>query len=134
MQGVMVDSSVWVSYFRGGEGSDSVADAVDYLLAGDEVIVDEIILTELIPFMRIRGEAEAENALLALANPPMEIDWPQLRQWQEQCLRSGINKVGIPDLIIAQHAKNMDVPLFSLDRHFPLIAPICGLKLWPDKP
>ena len=131
MQGVMVDSSVWVSYFRGGKESDSVADAVDYLLAGDEVVVDEIILTELIPFMRIRGEAEAENALLALTNPPLEIDWSQLRQWQELCLRNGVNKVGIPDLIIAQHAKNMDVPLFSLDCHFPLIAPICGLKLWP---
>ncbi len=133
MQGVMVDSSVWVSYFRGGKDSDSVADAVDYLLAGDEVVVDEIILTELIPFMRIRGEAEAENALLALTNPPLEIDWLQLRQWQELCLRNGVNKVGIPDLIIAQHAKNIGVPLFSLDRHFLLIAPICGLKLWPGR-
>lgn len=133
MQGVMVDTSVWVSYFRNGPESEPVADALDYLLADGEVVVDEIILWELLPFMRLRGEAEAEEALLALSNPPLAPDWPQLRQWQEQCLRHGVNKVGIPDLLIAQHAKALGVPLFSLDRHFSLMAPLVGLRLWPDR-
>ena len=133
MPGVMVDTSVWVAYFRGGKDFYPVADALDYLLADGDVVVDEIILSELLPFMRIRGEAEAEDALLALDNPPLAPDWPQLRQWQEQCLRHGVNKVGIPDLLIAQHAKALGVPLFSLDRHFPLMAPLVGLELWPGK-
>ena len=131
MQGVMVDTSVWVAYFRGGRKDRTVGDALDYLISGDEAVVDEIVLTELVPFMRLRGEAEAEEVLSALRNPPMEIDWPGLRDLQEKCLRAGINKVGIPDLAIAQHAIRLDIPLFSLDGHFPLVAGISELRLWP---
>lgn len=133
MQGVMVDTSVWVAYFRGGDGTDTIANALDYLLAGDEAVTNEIILTELLPFMRIRREKDAETALLALPNPEFSINWQELRGLQEKCLRDGVNNVGIPDLAIALHAKNLGVPLFSLDRHFKLIAPLCGLSLWPEE-
>jgi predicted nucleic acid-binding protein len=37
------------------------------------------------------------------------------------CLRNVINKVGIPDLIIAQHAIQNALSLFSLDKHFELL-------------
>lgn len=131
MQGVMVDTSVWVAYFRNGRKDAAVTDALDYLIAGDEAVVNEIVLTELVPFMRVRGEMAAEASLMALRNPPMEIDWTALRGLQEQCLRAGINKVGVPDLMLAQHAMRLGIPLFSLDRHFPLIAGICPLRLWP---
>ena len=131
MQGVMVDTSVWVAYFREGDAAKSVADALDYLLSGDEVVTNEIILTELIPFMRLRREKRAEEALLALPNPELRIDWPGVRALQEKCLRAGINSVGIPDVIIALHSKGLDIPLFSIDRHFRLLAPLCGLRLWP---
>lgn len=127
----MVDTSVWVSYFRGGDDSKSVADALDYLLSGDEVVTNEVILTELVPFMRIRRERNAEVALLALPNPELQIDWLGVRGLQEKCLRAGVNNVGIPDLVIALHAKGLDLPLFSVDRHFRLIAPLCGLRIWP---
>jgi predicted nucleic acid-binding protein len=46
------------------------------------------------------------------------------------CLRNGINKVGIPDLIIAQNAKQHGVALFTCDRHFLLIAKHGGLNLF----
>ena len=131
MQGVMVDTSVWVSYFRGGDDSKSVADALDYLLSGDEVVTNEVILTELVPFMRIRRERNAEAALLALPNPELQIDWLGVRDLKEKSLRAGVNNVGIPDLVIALHAKGLDLPLFSVDRHFRLIAPLCGLRIWP---
>ena len=48
MQGVMVDTSAWVAYFRNEKGDGAVAEAVDYLLAGDEALLNEIILTELV--------------------------------------------------------------------------------------
>ena len=131
MQGVMVDTSAWVAYFRGGKASAPVADAVDYLLSGDEALLDEVVLTELVPFFRVRGETGAEEALSAVRNPPLQIDWPALRDLQERCIRAGINKVGVPDLVIAQHAMRLGVPLFSLDRHFALVAGISELKLWP---
>ena len=79
MQGVMVDTSAWVAYFRGGKAAAPVADAVDYLLSGDEALLDEVVLTELVPFFRVRGETAAEEALSAVRNPPLQIDWPALR-------------------------------------------------------
>ena len=54
-----------------------------------------------------------------------------VRALQETCLRSGINKVGLPDLIIAQQAIRLGIPLFSLDRHFTLMSKHVSLALWP---
>lgn len=128
----MVDTSVWVSYFRGDRETTKIADGVDYLIAGDEAVVNEAILAELVPFMRVRGEKSAEEALLAIKSPPMKINWNGIMEMQEKCLRTGIIKVGIPDLMIAQHAIQLEIPLFSQDRHFTLISKIFGLKLWPS--
>ena len=130
MTEVLVDTSVWISYFR-GDGGKAVTDAVTYLISGNEALVNDIILTELLPHMAVRGERECAEALSALNCPPITTDWTALRVLQETCLRAGINKVGIPDLIIAQEAMRLDVPLFSLDKHFPLIATVSPLRLWP---
>ena len=43
---VLVDTSVWVSYFRGG--SPVISEKVDSLLAGEEVCVPKIVLAELL--------------------------------------------------------------------------------------
>lgn len=48
---------------------------------------------------------------------------------QLTCLRNGINKVGIPDLIIAQHAIQNNLSLFSLDKHFTLLGRHMPLNL-----
>ena len=131
MMDVLVDTSVWVSYFRGERGDKKAVDALDYLLSGDEAIVNDVILSELVPFMNVRGDTTCADALLALRSPVLEIDWPDIRALQETCLRSGINKVGLPDLIIAQQAIRLGIPLFSLDRHFVLMSKHVPLALWP---
>ena len=61
--------------------------------------------------------------------PPLTIDWEDLIQMQVECLRHGINKVGIPDLMIAQHAIQNHLELYSRDRHFKLIAQYVPLFL-----
>ena len=131
MNDVIVDTSVWVSYFRGDTAGKCAADALEYLLSGDEAIVNDVILSELLPFMAVRGEKNCADAVSAVRSPKLKIDWAGIRTLQETCLRNGINKVGIPDLIIAQQAISLDIPLFSLDRHFPLMAKCTPLKVWP---
>ncbi|MBO7621212.1 MAG: PIN domain-containing protein [Victivallales bacterium] len=130
MTGVLVDTSVWIPYFRGGKDGKEAANALDYLLSGDEAIVNDVILSELLPFMNVRGETQCTEALLALQSPALEIDWPDIRALQDTCLRSGIKKVGLPDLIIAQQAIRLGIPLFSLDRHFTLMSRHMNLVLW----
>ena len=133
MNGVIVDTSVWVAYFRGDKTCKSAADALAYLLSGDEAVVNDVILSELLPFMNVRGEKQCADALSAIPSPTLEIDWNEIRSLQETCLRNGINKVGIPDLIVAQQAMQLGMPLFSLDRHFALMSKCLELKLWPFK-
>ena len=132
MRGVIVDTSVWIAFFQGRPEDKISSDALDYLLSRDEVLINDIILTELVPFLNVRGEIERASSLSVLPSPSLETDWNELRKLQETCIRSGINKVGIPDLMIAQQAMRLDVSLFSIDKHFPLIAQIAPLRLWPD--
>lgn len=133
MNDVLVDTSVWISFFRNHEEEKQIADALDYLLAGDEAIVNDVILAELLPSIIARRETELEELFCALRKPQLETDWKEIIDLQVQCLRAGINKVGLPDLIIAQQAISLDVPLFSMDRHFSLISKIVPLRLWPGK-
>ena len=64
MSGVIVDTSVWIAFFRGTPENRATSDALDYLLSGDEVLVNDIILTELVPFLNLRGESERAASLL----------------------------------------------------------------------
>ena len=40
MNGVLADTSVWIAYLKGRPEDKRVADALDYLLSGDEAVVN----------------------------------------------------------------------------------------------
>jgi predicted nucleic acid-binding protein len=46
------------------------------------------------------------------------------------CLRNDINKIGLPDLIIAQYAMQNELVLFSHDKHFAKISRHVPLALY----
>lgn len=115
---VLVDSSVWIDYFR-GEGP---ADTIDLLIDQNLVVTNELILAELLPFVYQKQQRKLAAILLELQRQPMHIDWLEIIEMQTLCLRNGINGIGIPDLIIAQNAMQGNLLLFSNDKHFPLIA------------
>lgn len=122
---VLVDSSVWVAYFRGT----SDLPALDWLIEEDLVITNDIILAELTPPLLVRGERRLARLLRGIERLPLTLDWDGIIQMQVTCLRNGINNVGIPDLIIAQHAIQNGISLFSLDKHFPLLSKHIPLNL-----
>jgi len=112
---VLVDSSVWIEYFRGsGPGSE-----LNYLIDENLVVVNDLILAELLPALHIRRQRKLISLLKEIARRPVDVDWDDIVQLQITCLRNGINKVGIPDLIIAQHAIRNGLELLSRDKHFP---------------
>ena len=49
---------------------------------------------------------------------------------QVTCLRNGINKVGISDLIIAQNAMQNGLRAFAVDKHFRLLHQVMPLDLY----
>jgi len=122
---VLVDSSVWVAYFRGMAG---VA-AVDWLIEEGLVVTNDLILAELTPPLLVRGERKLASLLLEMERPPLSLDWDDIIQLQVICMRNGINKAGIPDLIIAQHAMQNNLSLYSLDKHFMLLSKHVHLNL-----
>ena len=122
----LVDTSVWIDYFRNG----ITADMVDTLIKEDELCINDVILAELIPSINQRREFELKGLLLSIPKLQLRIDWDGLVSMQTENLRNGINKVGMADLMIAQNAMQNGVSLFSCDRHFQLMSAIMPLPLF----
>ena len=123
---VLVDSSVWIDYFRGSNETDTL----DHLIDNGLVIINDLILAELVPPLILRKQQQVISILNAIDRVPMSIDWRQLIDMQVMCIQEGINKVGIPDLIIAQNAIANSLKLHSHDKHFKLMSSCVGLSLY----
>lgn len=122
---VLVDSSIWIEYFL-GSGNHA---RLDFLIEENLVVVNDLILAELIPALHLRRQRKLIGLMREIACPPLDVDWDDLIVMQITCLRHGINKVGIPDLMIAQHAIQNHLELYSRDKHFSLIAQHVALFL-----
>ena len=122
---VLVDSSVWVAYFRGA----SDLPALEWLIEEGLVVTNDLILAELTPALLVRGERKLVGLLREIECVPLALDWEGIIEMQVTCLRNGINKVGIPDLIVAQQAVQCNLSLFSLDKHFRLLSEHVPLNL-----
>lgn len=123
---ILVDTSVWIDYFRNG----STADALDKLIESDMICINDVILSELLPSINQRHEEELKELLLSFPKLQMKIDWNEIVFMQTKNLHNGINKVGLPDLMIAQNAIQNNVTLFSCDKHFQLIKNLFPLYLF----
>ena len=123
---VLVDSSIWVDYFR----DIGQADALEFLIEEDLVVLNDLILAELIPPLNIQKKKNVIKLLREIKRQPMSIDWVEIIQLQTLCLTKGINGVGIPDLIIVQNAIQGGLKLFSNDKHFSLISKHLPLELF----
>ena len=122
---VLVDTSIWVEYFRSGNSSK----VIDFLLDENLLVINNLILAELIPFLKIRRQRKVVSLLHHIKNLELSINWDQITEFQFRCLKNGLNGIGIPDLIVAQNAKQNQCEIYSLDNHFSLMKDILGLQL-----
>lgn len=123
---VLVDNSVWIEYFRGGNNFNQL----DFLIDENLVVINDLILAELIPFLKIRNQRRVIKLLQHINKLAIHVEWDQLIEFQYKCLRNGLNGVGTPDLIIIQNAKQNHCPIYSFDNHFKLIADIVAVDLF----
>ena len=123
---VLVDSSVWIDYFRAGANDDRLDDLIDNNL----VATNDLILTELVPYLLLCNQRRIVELLYTVENIELTIDWGQLIQWQYRCLKQGLNGIGIPDLIIAQNTLQSRCLLYSLDAHFESMQDILDIGLF----
>lgn len=122
---IIVDTSVWVEYFRHGNSSAKL----DFLIDEDLIVINDLILAELVPFLKIQNQKKIIKLLFNIKNLDLILNWDQIIEFQFDCLKNGLNGIGIPDLIVAQNAKQNHCEIYSLDNHFRLMKDILGLQL-----
>jgi predicted nucleic acid-binding protein len=121
----IVDTSVWIDYFRAGNNSEKL----DFLIDENLIVINDLILAELVPYLKIRNQQKIISLLYAINKLDLLIDWNQIIEFQFKCLKNGLNGIGIPDLIIAQNAKQNFCKIYSLDNHFKLMEDILDLQV-----
>jgi predicted nucleic acid-binding protein len=122
---VLVDTSIWVDYLRSGNFSEKL----DYFIDENLIVTNDLILAELVPFLKIRNQKKLISLLRNIRRLDLFINWNQIIDYQYKCLKNGINAVGIPDLIIAQNAIQNDCEIFTQDNHFSLMRDILNLNI-----
>jgi predicted nucleic acid-binding protein len=129
MNKILVDSSVWISFFKGTtEGK-----LLFPLLDSNSACINDLILAELIPSLNHKKEMILVGLLKSIERIKMEIDWEDIIHMQTINLKNGINKVGVPDLVIAQNAIQNKIRLFSFDKHFEIMRKHIDIKIFEIK-
>ena len=121
---VLVDTSVWVEYFNKGDNFEKL----DLIIDENLVVTNDLILAELIPFLKVRKQNKIIELLKSISNLQLQINWDEVIEYQIKCLKKGINGIGIPDLIIAQNARQNDCEIYSLDSHFKALSKVVNIK------
>ena len=122
---ILVDTSIWIEYFRSGNNSEKL----DFLIDENLIVINNLILAELVPSLRVRGLRKIIKLLYNINKLELSINWDQIIELQFKCLKNGLNGIGIPDLVLAQNAKQNHCKIYTLDRHFELMKDILKLQL-----
>ncbi|MDR1932438.1 MAG: PIN domain-containing protein [Spirochaetales bacterium] len=120
----IIDSCVWIDYFKKKINFKEISQ----LLIDNTALTNKIVLAELIPSARSNKEYDFIDCLSGIDVVPLNIDWSEIIEIQYQCIRAGINKLGLLDIAIAQNAKQNDVAIFSTDRHMILLSQKVGIN------
>jgi len=122
---VIVDTSVWIDYFRSGNNSAKL----DFLIDEELIVINDLILAELVPFLKVQNQRNIIKLLFNIKKLVLTLNWDQIIEFQFNCLKNGLNGIGIPDLIVAQNAKQNRCEIYSFDNHFRLMKDILELQL-----
>jgi len=125
---ILIDSSVWIDYFRSGAHTSKLDTYIDQNL----VCTNHLILSELIPFLKVKKQFKVIKLLESLTNIALSINWENIINLQSACIQKGINKVSIPDLIILDNVIQNDLVLYTLDKHFKQINKHISFRMISD--
>jgi predicted nucleic acid-binding protein len=126
MRQILVDSSVWIAFFRGSIPQDALFELID----ANQICINDLVLSEIVPSLLMRKEKGLVDTLYRIQRYPLSINWLELINFQVKNLRKGINKVGISDLIIMQNVIQQNLVLYTLDSHFTKMAEIFPFKMY----
>ena len=117
MKRVLVDSSVWISYFR----DEMTHGKLTGLIQNNQICTNNLILAEMVPYLHAREQIEVINLLIELPVISISVNWDFIINLQIQNIQNGVNGVGIPDLMIVDNVVSNGLILYTEDKHFELI-------------
>jgi len=126
MNKVLIDSSVWISYFKAHKNSA----VLNELIENNAICINDLILAELLPSILHKKEYELAELLNDITKYEITPDWDELQLFQLENIKRGNNNVGIPDLIIVQNSIQNKLKLFSCDKHFNIMSKYLPLELY----
>lgn len=114
---ILVDSSVWIDYFRSGKNSE----LLDLYIDQNLICINDLILAELVPYLKINKQNNVIRLLKNIIKIELNFNWQKIIAYQIICIKNGINKIGIPDLITVDNIIQNNLTLFTPEKHFFLI-------------
>ena len=127
MSAVVVDSSVWIEFFRGRE-----LPALEEALSEGRVLVPPLVVAELVSGATSRGDSQKVADLvrdLELVETPRE-HWVRVGELRRRLRSRGLT-VSTPDAHVAQCALDVRGILLSSDAVFRRIGRLTELRLIP---
>jgi predicted nucleic acid-binding protein len=116
---LVVDSSVWIDYFNGNRTAET--DALDQALGRDEIIIGDLILTEVLQGFRKESDFHKAHELLD-SFPVVSMLGPEMAVKSAENYRK-LRKLGVTvrkmiDVMIASYCIEHALPLLYSDRDF----------------
>ena len=131
--GVLVDTSVWISFFRKGRSPE--ARHLDGLLELGTVVTCAPIRAEVVSGAKTEGEFRQIRDLfsgLQVLESSQEV-WDRLEAARFTLARRGI-QASLIDLMIGSLSQIYHVPLWSLDKDFDRIRPVLSFPKYIPEP
>jgi predicted nucleic acid-binding protein len=118
---VLVDTSVWISFFR--DSDHNVSDKLKHLLRNGDPVYTGLIATELRRGAKSKKELDViEELFRSIGYVPMKEEYfAGAGDLGRSLLQKGLT-IGTVDLLLAHIAIANNVSLFTLDNHFTAIA------------
>lgn len=127
MSGVVVDTNVWIDFFKGRKVT-----ALEDALKQGSVALPPLVLAELISGAKRSKDRAALTELfkdLPLHETPFD-HWVRVGDLRRHCIEAGLS-VSTPDAHVAQCAIDRDALLLSRDDIFARISKFSALRLHP---
>ncbi len=119
MNKVLIDSSIWIHYFRNGTGE--VFDQVDRLLDEDQVVLCGMVELEIIQGVRPKERSMIKSLFAALPFENSErLDFQYAGELLNQLRKKGTT-IPSSDCLIASLCLRRGLSLFHHDKHFKTI-------------
>lgn len=113
---ILVDTSVWVAYFRASDRH--LTAHLQLLLEEDQVALAVPVKIEILCGSSARESARLRRVLEALPLIiPSNSTWERMEGWIEKAVSKG-ERFGVADLLIAALAADRGMQLWSLDSDF----------------